>query len=262
MTITARSADPNEPIYLGWSCDKNKNEYDEGTLEENGSIDRTVNLIATEDEDRQETVYRYLRTRANINVSMEFMAVVTIDGNKFTTNMQQYLHILTVIPREPYSIKSNKLSLIRDNAFRREFEKGYYVGVYVFYWVLPYSLTIKNQQLRGRDQETWLGAVIFNNADADRLQEGIVLNTDITAQDFRVEDTMMATGLPYGNHYISLRSGNEFIRATFGYCDKYHYSYPEDNSGCFIMITDNLGCVSNYFVMWSHDSKLLAIYNS
>ncbi|WP_340618531.1 hypothetical protein [Xenorhabdus entomophaga] len=63
VTITARSTDTNVPLYPDWSCDKIKNEYDEGLLGDNKSIDNAVNSITSEDEDRKETIYRYLRTK-------------------------------------------------------------------------------------------------------------------------------------------------------------------------------------------------------
>lgn len=256
VTITARSTDTNVPLYPDWSCDKIKNEYDEGLLGDNKSIDSAVNSITSEDEDRKENIYRYLRTNTENYKSMEFMAVVTIDGNKYTTNMQKYLNILKVTPHKPYRIYRSELRLESNLIANHEFEEGYYVKVYILCWVLPYSLTIKKQELIGH-QDTWLGITVYKRTSDNQIQAGTVLEMDIVKKDCRIEDTMAAAGLPYGDWPIAIINGNQFIRATVGCCDKFHYTRDEDNLGGHINIIDNFGCLAKFFVMRNIDNMFL-----
>ncbi|SFN35787.1 hypothetical protein [Xenorhabdus japonica] len=267
VTITARSSNPSASIYSGWSCDKSKNQYDEGVRGENSrSMNGVAVLMDTEDQDGQvkagvETVYRYLRTSANPNETMEFMAVITINGEKFTTNMDPHVQTLTVTPRTPYKIRSYELVLKREDAYTDEYSKGNYVDVDVYYWTLPSSLAIKNQQINGNANVSGGALASITGAKVSPIRTGIVLHT--STQNFTVNNSMATSNLPGGSNKVRLISGDSFIRASRGACDNYYYdSTSKYNSGCVVTIIDNFGCVSKFSVRASDDLNILDIYDA
>ncbi|MDE9549926.1 hypothetical protein [Xenorhabdus bovienii] len=269
VTIIALSTNVDAPIYAGWSCDKTKNEYDEGLRGEKGSQYAEENLTYLNNQQKQqkgvqedaesEAVYRYLRSAATPNESMEFMVVITIDGQKLTTNMEPYIQTLIVVPRSPYKIKSNELSLKLDHAYHKQYTKDQSIDVEIYYWTLPLSLRIKDLQIKGGMQVPEGVAVTPNRR---LIRNCLVLNmSTIKLTTYGAIELISA---PFGGENIPLLSCDVYIRGTKGSWENYGYApviehYPV---GCIVTIIDNFGCTSQFEIKPTDDVNILQIYDS
>ncbi|MDE9464564.1 hypothetical protein [Xenorhabdus bovienii] len=270
VTIVALSTNVNAPIYAGWSCDKTKNEYDEGLRGEKGGQYAEDNLTYLNNQQKQgeerksagpETIYRYLRAAANASEAMEFMAVVTIDGEKFTTNMDPHRQILIVTPYLPYEIKTNELSLKRDDAFNFQYAPWKMVDVDIYYWTLPSSLIIMYQTLVGGKPVLSVGTTAGQTSGSgDRARVCLVLDT--RTEKLIVIDILGVSKAPCGTSIVPLVSGNSIIRGLRLSCDSHVESDREEyNKGCVVTIVDNLGCVSKLTVRPFEDFNRIDIYD-
>ncbi|MDE1482707.1 hypothetical protein [Xenorhabdus bovienii] len=268
VTITARSTNVDAPIYSGWSCDKTKNEYDEGLRGEKGSQYAEENLIYLNNQQKQqkgvqedaesEAIYRYLRSAATPNESMEFMVVITIDGQKLTTNMESYIQTLIVVPRSPYKIKSNELSLKLDHVYHKQYTKDQSIDVEIYYWTLPLSLRIKDLQIKGGMQVPEGVAV---TPDRRPIRRCLVLN--MSTIKLTVYGAIGLISAPFGDENIPLLYGDVYIRGTKGSWENYGYAPVIDDYpvGCIVTIIDNFGCTSQFEIKPTDDVNILQIYD-
>lgn len=135
LTITRYSANENEKLPTGWSCDTTKNEFDTG-LRGGSPIASSAGTTGG-----GEVVERYLRVDARVAIEAQrFMARVVVAGKTYTTYNVGAGSSVIIEPTRPYEkLRAAQLVAERDDALSAN---PVFLDIDVYYWSLPAGLRL------------------------------------------------------------------------------------------------------------------------
>lgn len=139
ITVTLFSPDPNQPLPLGWSCDKEKNIYDTGLW--SGPTSQK------QDKDPQiqknaEYVDLYMRFASNVAIEpRRFMAKIVVGDTVYITNLVNdevdFRSSITIAPVRPYLLRAAQLRQYHDDIY---FDPRTNTDIDSYHWTPPSGL--------------------------------------------------------------------------------------------------------------------------
>jgi hypothetical protein len=272
ITVTRYSANLNEPLPRGWSCDAIKNIYDTGLRARSPSLAQEQPL----QEQHQaialpahiETFDRFMRFDSSTPIEYQrFMARIVINGKVYTTNYRsgedQFDSWVSITPVRPYVLKVDDLNLtVDEHAYS---DLGTQTDIDVYYWTPPAGLSFlvnrgvdspMNVSLEG----DYFHTSFSNLAGRDYLKGGVVVSKDNPALQLRLKD--IHRGLPEVvagyNPFVRFGLVNTIMRAvrvsSANAIDQGHRTSPW-------RLWDNFGCEHAFLIKRDTHRLLLQDHN-
>lgn len=148
LTITEYSSNPDAPLPVGWSVDRDKNIYDSGLWRERSTDQENSRSVKASSQrafisGRVEMLERFLRVNPNQPIEVKrFMARIKVGGKVYTTNYQDDDSIFNsrveVQPVRPYILRAADLVHYPDVRVYEDKNKNIHVDVH--YWKPPRGL--------------------------------------------------------------------------------------------------------------------------
>lgn len=249
LTITRYSANVNEPLPRGWSCDHVKNIYDAGlwnAASEEGEQNKSIVMEVRSSDIQMEVVDRYLRLDANTPIEdMRFMASINVGGVTYTTNYTkedvQFDSYISIRAVQPYRLLAqNLVGHVDVSAYNDD-----KCDIDVYYWVPPNGVRfIVNRGLSAFLSVDYAGLNFRASYDVKDGQgafnrAGIVVNKDVPNPSVLLADIFTRPPNAY-QRYVRFDRYQTIMRAVR--CrGKYNTQFMRDSRAQW-RLWDNFGC--------------------
>lgn len=248
-SVTLYSGNPDQPLPLGWHCDRYKNMYDSGlwVRSEEHREPHKVNVRAPLSP-FVEAIDRYMRVEASVPIeAIRFMARIVVGENVYTTFTYTGDEYVTIAPTRPYSIKAAELRREADvNA-----QSDHYCDCDVWYWMPPSGLRFMSSSGLDRPvamnnegdyfQTAW--ALREGSGGRSYRKAGVVISKDIPGLRLRVKDVHQNISGDGTNPFIEFNKHNTIMRAVRMLTGA---AFNSGNSNSPWRIFDNYGCEHVY----------------
>lgn len=255
VTVTRYSPNLDEPLPLGWSCDREKNMFDTG-LWQKGAISPTsegnADPVKTKASPLNEVIERYMRVSATVPIEpQKFMASIHIGGKTFTTNPASggVDSSVTIDPIRPYQVRVADLIEFHD----KHAQNDNTTDVDVYYYTMPSGLSIVSN--RGLDNPLSVEneGVNFQTSFCERIlyhkftrcKAGIVVSKDFEGAELRVNDIQHGY-YSGGNPYVRFDMVKTFFRVVKLWGKK---PITQGNTSSIFRVWDNFGCEHKFFMV-------------
>jgi hypothetical protein len=264
MRIVVYSSNANASLPDGWFYDTEKNEFDQGFISGDKSAIKTtakskvkkgskvsskkmskvVNLNAP-----FEVFNRYLRCNPYVVIQpQKFMAVIRLDnGQTYSTISvanQSFVVITPVVPYR-YAVK-DLLNVRREDAYS---SNG--IDIDVYYWQLPYNLSIRREVFIESFYKTPKLAFFSDAFHRSSGYKSAVIKSDVTS--LTPYDIYEATNV---RDPIPLKGNGQYMRAL-RFTFKFGAHGPDINLNWIII--DNFGCANKFIVKTMSDYNLVEL---
>lgn len=267
VTVTAYSADVNQPLPLGWACDTNKNIYEIGLWERSAEPAGEQGPQRHADSPASiEVIDRYMRLLAGSSVeSRRFMAKIVVGGKVYTTNFKDgssdfnsWLHIS---PQRPYRVKVADLRQTRDDPF---WDGVWKIDIDVYYWLPPSGLRFISQSGLDAPLQVSHEGDYFHTSFCQRSgrvyrKVGVVVSKNIPGLRLRYNDIHRDAPGHWDNPYIEFNRVNTIMRAVWFSTER---PISQGNAGTPWRLIDNYGCEHSFVIREDWNTILLADYEN
>ena len=259
LTIRPWSDQLRPPQAPNWDCDTVPNDFTQG-LRTAGRASLTVGpsqvetsavdaVDAPRSNEAPQIEFRYMKTtRAQ---PQQFMACITLDDGKQYTTYQggssTFNSRIEIQPQNPYVIRVSDLRATRSDAYTKEYEKGNWIDIDVYYWDLPGGLRIYRESFSGQGSQRSkvVHAYVINLPK--RLNLGAAIKTGVTSLTLGDIAGHASTGVSDSTPVPLSGDGVTVLRALREFID-YRSLNPAHNDQLRWTITDNYGCQSTFIL--------------
>ncbi len=223
VTVTAYSANVNQPLPPGWSCDTEKNIYEAGLWDR--SVEPTGEQSAQKNAGSPasiEVIDRYMRLSTGASIeSRRFMARIVVGGKVYTTNFKEddmdfnsWLHIS---PLRPYRLKAADLRQTRDDPF---WDSTWKIDIDIYYWLPPSGLTFISHSgldapLQISHEGDYFHTSFCQKSGKAYRKGGVVISKNIPGLRLRYNDIHRDAPGHWDNPYIEFNRVNTIMRAVW-----------------------------------------------
>jgi hypothetical protein len=251
---------PNPPLPAGWSCDRNKNEYTEGsrgsaTMMMAAPSDAQLAAQASTVNEVPQTFYRYMK--ADRTGNQKFMACITLETDtgpvKYSTHFdngdEKYESSINIDPQPAYALAVSQLYPSKSSVYHCG-DKDNEINVDTYYWALPNGLQIFGESFSNQGNSSGKVVWPFCFVKDNYVRMGPAVRLGVTSLTLGELDG----GLPsqYWSVQVSLINSNNMLRAVW-YESWASSNTSNYNRDLYWSITDNYGCTSR-FVLRAKDT--------
>ena len=270
LTITRYSANVNEPLPRGWSCDHQKNIYDTGlwnsSLEEGEAGNKTVDR-AEVPKVQMEQFDRYMRFDSNITIEdVRFMASIQVGGVTYTTNytsedaqFNSYVNI-RAMQLYPRLLVKDLVGYVDIHAYTDDLH-----DIDVYYWTPPSGLRFLVNSGLTRPMAPPNEGLNFhtsyyrNNNRKSIYKGGVVINKNVVGSRLVIAD--IHAGVPNGSEKVVRFDQRPTIMRAVRFTGKYNSPVDGDSNTNWVML-DNYGCAHGFRIEQADDGNVISLIDA
>ena len=265
LTITRYSANVNEPLPRGWSCDHQKNIYDAGlwnsSLEEGEAGNKTVDR-AEVPKVQMEQFDRYMRFDSNITIEdVRFMASIQVGGVTYTTNytsedaqFNSYVNI-RAMQLYPRLLVKDLVGYVDIHAYTDDLH-----DIDVYYWTPPSGLRFVvnsglTRPMAPPNEGLNFHTSYYRNNDRKYIYKGGVVKNVVGS---RLVIADIHAGVPNGSEKVVRFDQRPTIMRAVRFTGKYKSSLDGDSNTHWVML-DNYGCAHGFRIEQADNGNVISL---
>lgn len=263
-TVTLYSANRDQPLPAGWSCDREKNIYDSDLWNRSAIERQEQEEEPLSESSGNEVISRYMRFNSTQAIEPHrFMARIEVDGKVYTTNMKvddvTFNAWINITPVRPYALKVVDLVEYVDyNALSDATS-----DVDVYYYTPPSGLRFLvnrgiDNPLAISNEGPFFQTSYINmgtgGANKNFRKGGVVMGKDVPGLRIRLND--LHQNIPWTNPYVRFHERDTIMRAVKVEAES---TYTNHDSRSPWRLWDNFGCEHSFRLDWKNDGNAILL---